>query len=233
MLAVQTKVDAGVWTPQGRLQKLWHYESEAIHFFYGGLLSAYVIFIFKSTTFSRSIIFWGLVFGLMFLNEMPQVRKAGSMMRLGLYSFCVGSFMNYLLPVLIGRMGNLIFAASWLLSVGIVALVLRYLAGLTTDKGRYLRRYGFAPAAVLVVVAVFYVEKLIPPVPLSMHICGNFSVGGTKWRRVQADVSKTVVVQILGQKTIATSKRGPAIRFVVLRACSRRVDSRIRFTFGG
>ncbi len=174
MLVVQTKVDVGAWTPQGRLQKLWHYESEAIHFFYGGLLSAYVIFYFKSTTFSRSIIFWGLVFGLMFLNEMPQVRKAGSMMRLGLYSFCVVSFMNYLLPVLIGRMGNLIFAASWLLSVGIVAVVLKFLAGLTPEPGRYLRRYGFAPAAVLVVVAVFYVEKLIPPVPLSMQYAGIF-----------------------------------------------------------
>ena len=80
----------------------------------------------------------------MFLNEMPQVRKAGSMMRLGLYSFCVVSFLNYLVPVLIGRMGDWIFLLSWLMSVGIVSVVVRFLASLTSEQRSYMRRYGFA-----------------------------------------------------------------------------------------
>jgi hypothetical protein len=174
MLIIQTKVDAGAWVPRGRWQKLWHYESEAIHFFYGGLLSAYVIFYFKSTTLSRSVVFWVLVFGLMFLNEMPQVRKAGSMMRLGLYSFCVVSFLNYLIPVLIGRMGTLIFILSWSVSVAAVGFVIYFLSRLTPDPARYVRRYSLAPMAVLIIVAVFYAAKLIPPVPLSMQYAGVF-----------------------------------------------------------
>lgn len=174
MLIVQTKIEAGTWILEGRLKKWWHYESEAIHFFYGGLLSAYVIFYFKSTTFSRSVVFWVLVFGLMFLNEMPQVRKAGSMMRLGLYSFCVVSFMNYLIPVLVGHMGGLIFTLSWLLSAVLITLLVRYLAFLSLDRSTYLSHHGWAPGLVLIIVAIFYVGKLIPPVPLSMQYAGIF-----------------------------------------------------------
>jgi hypothetical protein len=48
------------------------------------------------------------------------------------------------------------------------------LAALTPDPAGYKRRYGLAPAAVLVIVAVFYVARLIPPVPLSMQYAGIF-----------------------------------------------------------
>jgi hypothetical protein len=110
----------------------------------------------------------------MFLNEMPQVRRAGSMLRLGLYSFCVVSFLNYVVPVLLGVMGPWVFVLSWALSAAVVWYVVRALGRLTPDPRGYLRRFGFAPAVVLVLVALFYFFKLIPPVPLSMQYAGIF-----------------------------------------------------------
>lgn len=173
LLVQQAKVEGGHWTPQGRMEKLWEYETEVLHFFYGGLLSGYVVFYFKSTSFSRSLIFLSLVALLMVANEMPQVRKAGSYLRLGLYAFCIVSFLNYLFPVIIGRMGPWIFLLAWVCSVWFTFAIVKKVESYTneTRRSRILR---VAPATVLIAVLVLYFTKLIPPVPLSVQYVGIY-----------------------------------------------------------
>lgn len=174
LIIQKSRFDLGLWKPQGRIERWWEYESEALHFFYGGLLSAYVIFYFKSTTLSRSVFFLALIVILMFANEMPQLRKAGSVMRLGLYAFCMVSFLNYLFPVIVGRMGTALFMLAWLVTAAAVGALINYLSKMTSDPPRARLRLGWSPAAVMVIVASLYSMKLIPPVPLSMQFAGVF-----------------------------------------------------------
>jgi hypothetical protein len=174
LMIAQIRHAQGRWTPTGLIAKFWHHETEALHFCYGGLLSGYIIFYFKSTSFSRSLVFLTLIAALMVLNEMPQVRRWGALMRLGLYAFCVVSYLNYLLPVLIGRMGWLIFLGAWLLAGIVTYYVIKAVVRYAENPPRMFRRLSWSPGGVLVLILALYFFKLIPPVPLSLRHLGIY-----------------------------------------------------------
>jgi hypothetical protein len=174
LLILQHREAHGAWTPPRRLQGLWAYNVDVLHFFYGGLLSAYVVLYFKSSTGARPLIFFSLLVLLMFVNEMPQIRRAGHRLRLGLYAFCVLSFLNYFVPIVVGRMGAWVFLLALLLSAGVVWVVADRLAVREVNRAATRARL-FAPAAVVIaVVGVLYVLRLIPPVPLSVQFHGIY-----------------------------------------------------------
>jgi Protein of unknown function (DUF2914) len=174
LLVWQHREALGLWKPPALIQRLWHYNVEALHFFYGGLLSAYVVLYFKSSTGARPLVFFGLLVGLMFLNEMPQIRRAGHRLRLGLYAFCVVSFLNYFVPILVGRMGGWVFLLSLVLSATFLWLVADRLASVDARRS-VVRARLFTPAVVVcVVIGLLYLLRLIPPVPLSVQFQGIY-----------------------------------------------------------
>lgn len=158
--------------PVGWFDHWWRYESEALHFCYGGLLSAFVVLYFKSTSVSRSLFFFVPTVALMIANEMPQVRRVGHRLRLGLYAFCALSFMNYLVPIALGVMGGAVFLLSVLLAGFLTALLVRGVHHRNPARSR--AGLVVAPAAVFAVMIGAYFLKWIPPVPLSLQFAGIF-----------------------------------------------------------
>jgi hypothetical protein len=173
LLVYQQREEAGSWIP-GFTARVWRYNVEALHFLYGGLLSAYVVLYFRSSTSARPAVFLAVLVAVMVVNEVPRVRQAGYRLRLGLYSFCVLSFLTYFIPILLGRMGTWVFLLSLL---SCAAIVWRVTAWLTPpDPERTLARMRlFAPAGgVLMVICALYLLHLIPPVPLSVQFQGIY-----------------------------------------------------------
>ena len=174
MLVYQHREARGQWKPPARIERAWAWNVEILHFFYGGLLSAYVVLYLKSSTRARPLVFFVLLVALMVLNEMPQVRRAGYRLRLGLYAFCVISFLNYFVPILIGRMSGWVFLLALGASAGVVWLVAGRLAANEADR-RTARARLFMPALVVcVVIGGLYIFRLIPPVPLSVQSQGIY-----------------------------------------------------------
>jgi len=174
MLIFQHREAHGQWKPPALIARPWAYNVEVLHFFYGGLLSAYVVLYLKSSSRARPLVFFVVLVMLMVFNEMPQVRRAGYRLRLGLYAFCVISFLNYVVPILIGRMSGWVFLLALGASAGVVWLVADRLAAKEADR-KTVRARLFMPALVVcVVIGVLYVFRLIPPVPLSVQFQGIY-----------------------------------------------------------
>lgn len=174
LLVLQQWEVEGRWTPGPRFSHVWQYNLEALHFFYGGLLSAYVVLYFRSSTAARPALFLALLAGVMVVNEVPRARQAGSRLRLGLYAFCVLSFLTYFVPILLGRIGGAVFLVSLGTAAAIVWVVASWLAPRSVDDIAARTRL-FAPAAVVFgVIGVLYVLRLIPPVPLSVQFHGIY-----------------------------------------------------------
>jgi hypothetical protein len=173
LIIFQHREVEGLWHPGKIMAPLWRYNVEALHFLYGGLLSAYVVLYFRSSTGARPALFLALLVGVMGLNEAPRMRRAGYSLRLGLYGFCVLSFLIYFIPIVLGRIDGWVFLLSLLMSAAVVWQVTRWLApgtGQSADRSRL-----FAPAAgMLLFVGVLYVLRLIPPVPLSVQFQGIY-----------------------------------------------------------
>ena len=174
MLIYQHRESRGLWKPPEWIERPWAYNVGVLHFFYGGLLSAYVVLYLKSSTRARPLVFFVLLITLMVLNEMPQVRRAGHRLRLGLYAFCVISFLNYFVPILVGRMSGWVFLLALSASAGVVWLVAGRLAAQEADA-KAIRSRLFMPALVVcVLIGGLYVFRLIPPVPLSVQFQGIY-----------------------------------------------------------
>jgi hypothetical protein len=174
LLLYQQREATGRWAPGRFVQRWWRYNVEAVHFLYGGLLSAYVVLYFRSSTTARPAVFLVLLVLVMVINEVPRVRQAGYPLRLALYGFCLLSFLTYFIPIVLGR----IDAAVFTLSLACSAILLWQIAGwLTPSAGSRARDRMrlFAPAAgMLALIGVLYVLRLIPPVPLSVRFHGVY-----------------------------------------------------------
>ncbi|MFH2201531.1 MAG: DUF2914 domain-containing protein [Elusimicrobiota bacterium] len=197
MILLQQRAALGRWRPQGYVARAWVYNVEALHFLFGGLLSAYVIFYTRSGVNVRTFLFFAAAGALLVYNELPESRRWGLSLRLALYTFCVASFQIYFVPVIVGRMGDAIFCLSILLTAVLVGLLLGLLACWEDEMRATFQRLAVPAALTLVAITVFYFMRWIPPVPLEMKFAGIYHK-----------------VEHAGKDYVLTYERGPWYAFL-------------------
>ncbi len=146
-----------------------------LHFLFGSLLSSYVVFYFKSAGVFTSYLFIGLLVALLLINEFFSHRLRHVRLLVAIYFFCCFAFLTFFLPVVTRVMNALMFLASGVLSLALIAGVWlaiygKSLAGMKSD----LRRLLWPPAAIFAAQILFYFLNWMPPVPLALKEGGIY-----------------------------------------------------------
>jgi hypothetical protein len=157
------------------IQKYEPYFVNAMQFCFGGLFSSYVIFYFKSASWTRTQFFFLILVFLWIANEFLHHRLENPELLAILYSFCLLSFLAFFLPVVMVAVNERIFLLAGSLSLAISLSV--FFAGLLFPSEGRLRRLASIAAwigSVVLAVNILYFLNLIPPVPLALKSAGIY-----------------------------------------------------------
>jgi hypothetical protein len=146
-----------------------------LQFFFGGLLSTFLVFYFRSGSLRVSWPFF-LILGAAFLaNEKLKQHYARLSFQLSFFFLSLFCFTIFILPVVLHRIGPFIFLLSGAISLALVFLflrLLRYVAGenLATEGRTLTTSIG----VIFLAINILYFLNLIPPLPLSLQNAGAY-----------------------------------------------------------
>jgi hypothetical protein len=162
-------------TPAAWIRKIEPRFLWAMQFCFGGLFSSYVIFYFKSASFTRTQFFFLILVFLWVGNEFLDQRLKNPTLLAVLYCFCLFSFLAFFLPVVLAAVNSRIFMLAGFLSLAISLAV--FAAGLRPDTLKWrprMMRLGAWIVSVVLAVNILYFANLIPPVPLALKSAGIY-----------------------------------------------------------
>jgi len=155
--------------------KLHFWLVNIMQFFFGGILSTYLVFYFRS---SDIFIEWPfiLILALAFwANESFKRAYIRLSFQIILYYLSIFAFTIFLVPILVHDMGAGVFVLSGIFSLAIIIGFLYLLAYFSRGKTKRNKEMIIAwIAAVFIIVNVLYFNNLIPPIPLSLKDSGVY-----------------------------------------------------------
>lgn len=156
-------------------EKLHFWLLNILQFVFGGLLSTFLVFYFRSGSFFVSWPFL-LVLALAFLaNERLKHHYARVSFQISFFFLSLFSFAIFLVPVLFHQIGLGMFLISGAVSLGLLALFLLVLKTLATNS--FLESKKILTASITTIFLVFnflYILNLMPPIPLSLKDGGIY-----------------------------------------------------------
>ncbi|WP_163995767.1 DUF2914 domain-containing protein [Pyxidicoccus caerfyrddinensis] len=155
--------------PPKLLAKVWRWREDAVHFFFGSLLSVFMLILFKATSGFTPYLFVVGLFALLVANELPRFRQVGPVIRVVLLSLCVTLYFACLLPVLIGRMGFWVFLLAVALGCASVFGLMRLIERWRPDVEFLVRNVAIPGFGVQGVLLVLYLVGVIPPLPVAVQ----------------------------------------------------------------
>lgn len=146
-----------------------------LQFFFGGLLSTFLVFYFRSATLSVTWPFLLVLLVAFVANESLKKHYARLTFQVSLFYLSLLAYAVFIVPVFFHRIGTDIFVLSGLLSLitlGLFVLVLRSLAKEKFIQSK--KMLSLVVAGIYLLTNALYLRNLIPPIPLSLKDGGVY-----------------------------------------------------------
>ncbi|MES2213935.1 MAG: DUF2914 domain-containing protein [Patescibacteria group bacterium] len=146
-----------------------------LQFFFGGLLSTYIVFYFRSAALSATWPFI-LILALAFVaNERLKHHFERLAFQTALFFLSLFSFTIFSVPILVHRIGAIVFVGSGVVSLLVMSIF--FLALKKVSPVDYKKERTFLVGIVLSIFAavnIMYFTNLIPPLPLALKDGGIY-----------------------------------------------------------
>jgi len=160
-----------------------------LQFFFGGILSTYLVFYFRSADILVTWPFILILVAAFWANESLKRHYIRLSFQISLYFLCLYSFAIFLVPVLLHQIGNQIFLISGAVALALIGIFILTLYILAREKFKRSRKIILISIlSIIVLINILYFTNLIPPIPLSLK-------GGDIYHSVLRDTSGNYIVQ--------------------------------------
>ncbi|HNW71887.1 MAG TPA: DUF2914 domain-containing protein [Candidatus Paceibacterota bacterium] len=147
-----------------------------LQFFFGGLLSTYLVFYFRSADI---FVTWHFILVLLLafiLNQFFKSQYVRFNFQISLFFLSIYSFAIFLIPVILHKIGTKIFLLSGLISIIFIAIFLLIL--FFTKKKNFIKNKKtilISIVGISFLINFLYFTNLIPPIPLSLKDGGIYN----------------------------------------------------------
>jgi uncharacterized membrane protein len=158
-------------------EKLHFWLVNILQFFFGGLLSTYLVFYFRSGTIAASWPFFVILAATFIANESLKRHYARLTFQISVLYLSILLFSIYLVPVVVHTIGPGVFILSGLVSIMAIALFIFILK--ISAREKFVKSRWFLYLAIGGIFAgmnALYFFNLIPPIPLSLKDAGIYQI---------------------------------------------------------
>lgn len=146
-----------------------------MQFTFGGLLSTYLVFYFRSTTLAVTWPFLLILAVAFIANERFKHHYDRLIFQISLYYVALFSFSIFFVPVIIKQIGTNVFIISGLVSLIFIALFLLGLERIAKERFRDSKRnILLSIIGIFISINILYFLNLIPPIPISLKDAGVY-----------------------------------------------------------
>ncbi len=160
---------------QKKIGRLHFWFIAIMQFTFGGILSTFLVFYFRSTALAVTWPFLFVLATAFILNERLKRHRSRLVFQISLFYLSLYSFSIYIIPIVLHQIGTWVFLLSGIAGLFVLILFLATLQYFAHERFIENRHFvSYAVTGIFVAVNVLYFLGFVPPIPFSLKDGGVY-----------------------------------------------------------